>query len=127
MAKYLWINAIILALSMGIFYLTVSRLDPLGEERLIAYVVFFLSIFGIVSSLITFVCFFMAEIFTGIRLGFLDFLVAVRRGFFSGLYVILLFLMGLFQVLSFIEGILLAGFFFVLEWILSTEDEEKIS
>jgi len=109
---------IILALSVAILYTTIFNLDPLGEQKAIAFSAFFLSVFGVIASFFTFTFFFAAEIFAGRKLGARSFAVAVRRGIFMGLLVCALAGLQLLRLLSNYEIGLLVSFFVVSELII---------
>ncbi len=109
---------IILALSGVILYTTVLNLDPLGEQKTIALIALFLSIFGGVSSFFTFTFFFAAEIFANRKLDTRHFIVAVRRGVFVGILACSLGGLQLMRLLGNYEITLLVCFFIVSELII---------
>lgn len=120
MWKNLFLTLVVLILCGFIFYVTIFQLDPMGEQKYVAFLSLGTSgLFGI-WSFFTLIFFFGAEIITGYKLGNRSFLIAVRRGFLvSGLGFSLVLLQFL-NLLDWPEAILLALFFGLLEWIFLT-------
>ena len=114
------LTVIVFCLSLGILYLTIFSLDPLGEQKNIAYVAFFFSTFSAVWSFFTMFFFFAAEIYTGHKLGTRHFLIASRRALWTALFAITIAGLQIFRLLGPEEFILLLVFFILLEWIFLT-------
>jgi hypothetical protein len=122
MIRNLFLTGVLFILSGIIFYTTVLQLDPLGEQKTIALLAFYLSIFCGVSSFFTFLFFFGAELLSGRKLKTQHFLIALRRGILVGMFVIVLFLLQMFRLLGLFEITLLAIFLSLVEFIvLSTK------
>ena len=109
---------VIFVFSIAIFYMTIFNLDPMGEQRTIAFFAFFLSTFCGVASFFTFLFFFGAEIFLGKKLGSKNFLIAIRRGILVGIFVTAILGLQILRLLGIFETILLASFLAILEWII---------
>ncbi|MDH3324576.1 MAG: hypothetical protein OEL89_02980 [Candidatus Peregrinibacteria bacterium] len=90
----------------------------MNEQKMIAFFAFFLSAFSGVASFFTFLFFFGAEIFSGKRLGSRNFLVAIRRGIFVGIFITAILALQIFRLLGILEVVLFAAFLAVLEWII---------
>ncbi len=120
MWKNLLLTFIVLVLCGFILYVTLFQLDPMGEQKYVAFLSLgAATLFGL-WSFFTLIFFFGAELITGYKLGNRSFLIAVRRGFLvSGLggSLILLQFLGL---LGATEALLLALFFGLMEWIFLT-------
>ncbi len=110
---------------MGVFIFTITRLDPLGTQALIALSLFLISLLGILWTGFSYVFFFGAELTKGKNLTEKTFQHALRRGGIVAIFIIAMVVLRLFNLLGWTEGILLAIFFFLLELIFST-DSEKI-
>ena len=117
MLRNFFLTGLIFALSGGVFWMTLGNLDPIGEQRFIAYFSFFLSLFFGVGAFFTFVFFFWREIAIGQKLGMRQFLVAVRRGILVAVFVSGMAVLQLFRLLGVLEVVLLATFLVVLELI----------
>ncbi len=120
MWKNLLLTFITLVLCVFIFYVTLFQLDPMGEQKYVAFLSFGAStLFGL-WSLFTLIFFFGAELMSGYKLGNRSFIIATRRGFLiSGLAGTLITLQFL-NLLAWPEAILLALFFGLMEWIFLT-------
>ncbi|NCP67144.1 hypothetical protein GW756_03245 [bacterium] len=120
MWKNLVLTLIVLVLCGFILYVTVFQLDPMGEQKYVAFLSLGASgLFGL-WSFFTLIFFFGAELISGYKLGNRSFVIAVRRGFLiSGLGMSLITLQFL-NLLGWPEAILLALFFGLMEWIFLT-------
>ena len=113
-------------------YVTIFNLDPLGEQKIIAFLAFFMAAFLGISSFFTFVFFFASELISGKKLGVRYFLVAVRRGIMVAAFFVGVLLLQALGLLGLLEAILWAAFLAIVEWIFSgsavrTEVENKKS
>jgi len=97
--------------------MTLQNIDPLGDQKTIALLIFYFSIFCGVTSFFTFLFFFGSEIFSDRRLKSQDFLVAVRRGFWVGIFVVVVLILQMFRLLGLFEVTLLAIFLSLVEFI----------
>lgn len=113
-------TAIILGLSLAILYVTLFQLDPLGPQKYIALMAFYLSIFLGVWSFCVFPFFFASEIYQGHKLGTRHFLIAVRQGLWVSLAALFCLVLQSYRLLGLIEGGLIVIFFGLLEWIFLT-------
>jgi len=113
--KHFILTGIILVLSSIIFYITITKLDPFGEQKIVAYISFFVSFFCGLVSFFTFFCFFAHEIFVQRTLPFRYFLIALRRGFFFGVFAIFILLLQFFRLTGGIEIVLMLIFLLTLE------------
>ena len=111
----------VLALSIGVFWGTIFRLDPLGDQKIIAFFAFFLSLFGAISSFLALVFFFASEILARRRLGEKAFLVALRRGVLVAVFVNVLLGLHFLRMLGVFELILLAIFLSLFEYIFCSD------
>ncbi len=118
MLRNLLLTGVLFLISGLLFATTIGNLDPLGEQKLIALVVFYLSMFCGVTSFFTFLFFFGSELLSGRKLRTQHFLVAVRRGIFVGVFVITLLVLQMFRLLGLFEVTLLAIFLSLLEFII---------
>ncbi len=125
MFRYFFWTTLTFILSMGVFIFTITRLDPLGTQALIALSLFLISLLGILWTGFSYVFFFGAELTKGKNLTEKTFQHALRRGGIVAIFIIAMVVLRLFNLLGWTEGILLAIFFFLLELIFST-DSEKI-
>ncbi len=121
MFRNFFFTTLVLLLSIGILWITVTDLDPFGVQSRIARTTFFLALFTGVGSLCTFVFFFGAEVFRGKRLGSRKFLVAMRRGILLSVYFTTYMLLEWLNFWGILEATLLAVFLVLLEWIASTK------
>ena len=119
MWKYFSLTALVFVLSSVLLYISTTRLDPLGEQKVLAFFCFFFSLFLSTSSFFALLFFSLSELFSKKRqLGILDFLVSLRRGGLIGMVVVcssilqILHLAGIFEItLLILFGILVeAGF-----------------
>jgi len=117
MLRNFLLTGLVLALSGGVFWMTLGNIDPMGEQRLIAYFSFFLSLFCGVGAFFTFVFFFGKELVVGQKLGMRQFLIAMRRGILVAVFVSGVAALQLFRLLGVLEVVLLATFLIVLELI----------
>jgi hypothetical protein len=120
MRRNFLLTTIIFVLSLVIFWITITQLDPLGEQRYIAIFSFFLSVFFMFTTFFTFFFFFAAELFSHRRLGTASFLIAIRRGFFTGFFVVFITTLKLYQLLDVVQIILCAMFLIFIELIFLT-------
>ncbi len=106
------LTIIVLILSLAIFWTTINQLDPLGEQRAVAMLAFFLSIFCGFASFFTFFTFFASELFSHRKLGTASYLVAIRRGILIGVFVIFIAALKIYQLLDVFQ-IVLCGLFLI--------------
>lgn len=118
MWKNFLLTGLILCLSAGIFYVSVFNLDPLGEQKSIAFGSFFVSFFCGAASFFTFVFFFATELFLGKKVGTSKFLLSLRRGILVSVFFTLLLVLQFFRLSGLLEMVLLAIFLALVEWIL---------
>lgn len=88
MIRNLILSFFVLLLSGSVLWLTLQRLDPLGENQILAYVALFVSLTLFVTFLSTLCFFFARELMRHHKLGTRQFLIALRRGFFVALFVV---------------------------------------
>ena len=117
MLRNFLLTGAVFVLSVLIFATTVQNLDPLGAQKSVALLSFFLSLFFGVGALGTFVFFFASEVFSGRKLGSRAFLTALRRGILLSVFVTSLMVLQLFRFLSVVEVLLLAAFLIFVELI----------
>lgn len=117
MLRNFLLATIILLLGGGILYITITKLDPFGEQALVAYSAFFIALFATVMALFTFVFFFLAELQSGHKQSTPTFHLALRRGTLVGICVVSLAILQLFRFLGLLEAILLCTFLALVEWI----------
>jgi len=117
MIRHFLLTLVVLALSVGIFTLTLLRLSPVGGQAPLAFFSFFLSLFFGVTAFFTLVSFFAAEMVVHHRLGTRAYLIALRRGSLVGIYVCGLGVLQLFHMLSLFEAVVLAIFLALVEMI----------
>lgn len=120
MWRNLLLTTIIFALCVGIGYVTVFQLDPMGEQKYVAFLAMGASLLFGVWSFATLIFFFGAELFSGYKLGNRSFLMAVRRGFLLSGFTLSLVVLQFMGLLSLAEAVLLATFFALIEWIFLT-------
>ncbi len=120
MWRNLLLTSIVFCLSLGILYSTLLQLDPLGEQKAVAYLALFFGGFSAIWSFFTIFFFFGAELFSGYKLGNKVFLTASRRAFWIGLLAMALSALQILRLLGIEEVILLLVFFGLLEWIFMT-------
>jgi len=118
MLKNFLLTGVLFAISVVLFTTTVGNLDPLGEQKLIALSVFYLSTLCGVTSFFTFLFFFGSELLSGRKLRTQHFLIAVRRGILVGVFVVTLLVLQMFRLLGLFEVTLLAIFLSLLEFII---------
>lgn len=111
---------ITLALSVGILWVALTSLDPLGAQSSIAYISFFLGVFGFCLSFGTLAFFFGTEIVLWRRLGHRAYATALRRGLLLSLFCTSLLILQMLRLLSLFEAITIACFLGVVEWIALT-------
>ncbi|MCF7918012.1 hypothetical protein K9L27_03380 [Candidatus Gracilibacteria bacterium] len=114
------LTGIVLILSGAILYTTLLNLDPLGQQKTIALFSFFISVFFGVGAFCTFLFFFGAELFRGRRLASKAFLVAIRRGILTSIFVIAIFVLQYFRFVGILELLLLAIFLVLVELIFTS-------
>jgi len=120
MWKNLLLTFITLVLCVFIFYVTLFQLDPMGEQKYVAYLSFGTSLFFGIWAFFTLIFFFGAELITGYKLGNRSFIIATRRGFLVSGLVGSLTTLQFLNLLSVPEAVLLALFFGLMEWIFLT-------
>jgi hypothetical protein len=120
MWKNLLLTFITLVLCVFIFYVTLFQLDPMGEQKYVAYLSFGTSLFFGIWAFFTLIFFFGAELITGYKLGNRSFIIATRRGFLVSGLVGALTTLQFLNLLSVPEAVLLALFFGLMEWIFLT-------
>jgi hypothetical protein len=125
MFRYFFWTTLCLLLSGGVFVFTITQLDPLGPQGILALTLFFASLLGSIWSIFTYIFFFGAELMAGKNLSQINFKHSLRRGFLFGLLLIILVVLRLFNLLGWTEGILLTIFFCLVELIFSM-DSAKI-
>lgn len=111
------LTGVLFILSGSILYVTVLNLDPLGEQRIVAFLSFFLAIFFGVMSFFTFIFFFALELFHGKKLGSRDFSRSMRRGMLVAFFVCGILLLQLFRFVGALEVSILACFLASVEWV----------
>lgn len=120
MWRNLLLTFIIFVLCAFILYVTIFQLDPLGEQKYVAFLAFGAAVLFGLWSFTTLVFFFAAELFSGHKLGNRSFLIAVRRGFLLSTLSLSFITLQFFQMLGIAEALLLAIFFVLMEWIFLT-------
>ena len=123
MFRYFFWTTLFLILSAGVFIFTITQIDPLGPQKILAMSLFFISLFGTVWTTLSYMFFFGAELNIGKNLSNENFKYALRRGFLVACFVIAIVTLRLFNMLGWIEGILLALFLFLVELIFSMDSE----
>lgn len=119
MFKYFFWTTLVLLLCGGIFGFTLINLGPQGNMATLAISVFYVSLFGFIWSLMTYLFFFGTELSMGRNLKDYNFRVAIRRGLWVALFVIGALAMKMFNVLGWAEVLLFALFLTILELIFS--------
>ncbi len=117
MFRNFFLTGLVFILSGSIFYTTIQHLDPLGEQKWIALVVFCVSAFFGIASFGTFVFFFADEVLSHRNLGAEAFLIAFRRGSLVGLFLVVLLILQLMHLLSVFEILVLGIFLALVEFI----------
>ncbi|MCK5461233.1 hypothetical protein KAI58_04575 [Candidatus Gracilibacteria bacterium] len=117
------LTGLVLGLSGAIFYTSIFHLDPLGEQKDIAFLAFFVSLFCGLVSFFTFLFFFALELFFGKKLGTKYFLIAFRRSILVALFFCILLVLQLFRLLGMLEVVLLAIFLALVEWAIAMTNE----
>ncbi len=117
MFRNFFLTGVLFVLSGIICYMTIQNIDPLGEQKAIALLIFHFSVFCGVTSFFTFLFFFASELFSERRLKSQDFLVAVRRGLWVGIFVTVILVLQMFRLLGLFEVTLLAIFLSLVEFI----------
>lgn len=125
MFRYFFWTTLFLILSAGVFLFTVTQLDPLGSQNVLAIVLFFVSLIGSICTVLTYIFFFAAELGTGMNLSERYFRRALRRGFFIAFFIAILGGLRLFNLLGWTEALLLGIFIGLVELIFSM-DSAKI-
>lgn len=125
MFRYFFWTTLILILSGGILVFTLTQLDPLGVQALLAMILFFFSLFGVISTILTYVCFFGVELVVGKNLSEINFQQSLRRGGLGALFFTLIVGLRLFNLLGWTEGVLL-GIFLILVELIFSMDSVKI-
>lgn len=120
MWKYLTLNGMILLLSASILWVTLFNIDPLGSQKIIALILFYLSVFLGLTALFTFIFFFLKELWKRKKLGIKSFRLSLRRGALIGIFFTSLLLLQMFRILTLYETILLAIFLSLVEYMIIT-------
>lgn len=107
-------------LSLGILWVTVTDLDPMGEQRSIAFIAFFISLFSGITSFFTFVFFFGNELLRGKSLGSRYFTKSLRRGMLVSIYFTTYMLLEWLNYWGMVEAILLGVFLILVEIIFAS-------
>jgi hypothetical protein len=123
MFRYFFWITLFLILSAGVFIFTITQIDPIGPQKTLAISLFFISLFGTVWTVMSYLFFFGAELNVGKNLSNENFQHALRQGFLVAFFVTALVTLRLFNLLGWIEGILLAIFLFLVELIFSMDSE----
>ncbi len=118
MLRSLLLTGTIFILSLGILLTILFQIDPLGEGKTLIYSALFLALFSGISSFITLLIFFGSEILSKHKLGSRHFLVALRRGILVGVFVTIAALLQLFRLWGIFEGLLLATFLVLIEYVI---------
>ena len=126
MFRYFFWTTLVFILSIGVFVFTLTQLDPLGAQALIALLLFFMSLMGMSWTVLTYVFFFGSELIIGKNLTERTFKYALRRGLLVTIFIVAIAALRLFNLLGWIEGILLAVFLLLLELIFSTDSEKLL-
>lgn len=87
MIRNLVLSFLVLILSGSVLWLTLQRLDPLGENKILAYVALFVSLILFVTFFSALCFFFARELMRHHKLGTRQFLVSLRRGMFVSFFV----------------------------------------
>jgi hypothetical protein len=117
MLKNFFLALLIFILSGAILYVTILNLDPLGQQRIIAFSALFASGFFLITSFFSLLFFFASEIWAGKKLGSSAFLVALRRGTLVGFFLLGCSLLQLFRLIAPLEVGLWALFLILIEWV----------
>lgn len=120
MWKNLLLTFIVLVLCGFILYVSLFQLDPMGEQKYVAFLALGASVLFGLWSFFTLIFFFGTEIITGYKLGTRSFLIAVRRGFLVAGLSSCLVLLQFLNLLDWPEALLLTLFFGLMEWIFLT-------
>ncbi len=126
MFRYFFWATLFLVLSVGVFGFTLTQLDPLGPQQILALSLFFISLIGTVWMTVSYIFFFGAELRVGKNLSEVNFRKSLRRGFWAALFVAIILALRLFNLLGWTEGILLGIFLILVELIFSL-DSAKLS
>jgi len=118
MKKHFILTSLILILSFILFYITIFSLDPLGEQKNIAFFTFFSSLFLGLSSLFTLTFFFAAETILKTKLGHKAFMISLRRGILTGIFGISFFILQFLRIFDTFEIILIGAFLILIEVII---------
>jgi len=102
----------------GLFFL-VKNIAPLGTDILRNLTLFFALAWSSIGSIFTFVFFFMAELFAKKKLYPYHFKIALRRGFFFGLFMVILLILQFFNLLNILEVVLIAILLSMMEYMLT--------
>lgn len=114
------LTGLVLGVSIAILYTSIFHLNPLGEQRDIAFLSFFVSLFCGLVSFFTFLFFFASELFFGKKLGTKYFIIAFRRSILLALFFCILLVLQLFRLLGLLEIVLLSIFLALVEWGVTT-------
>ena len=121
MFKYFFWTTLVFILSLGVLVFTLTQLDPLGAQAMLALSLFLGSLFGTVMTVLTYLFFFGAELCVGRNLSIKNFKQSIRRGVLVALFVILIIGLRLFNLLGWTEFSLLAIFLLLIELIFSSK------
>jgi hypothetical protein len=117
MFKYFFWTTLLLILCLGVLIFTLTQLDPLGSQAILALILFFSSLFGATMSVLTYLFFFGAELCVGKNLSIKNFKYSLRRGFLGALFISSTIALRLFNLLGWIELLLSAIFLLLIELI----------
>ena len=125
MVRYFFWTTLGLLLSGGVFVFIITQLDPLGPQGTLALILFFVSLWGSIWGVFTYIFFFGAELMAGKNLSQKNFKHSLRRGFLIAFLIVIVAVLRLFNLLGWTEGILLGLFLLLVELIFSL-DSAKI-
>ena len=107
-------------LSFGVFYFTVTLLDPFLDDFFWGVLLFFLSLFCLGISFFTLFFFFLSELWEGRTLGGRYFFRALRRGGILSGFVLAVCLLRFFSLLALWDILILFLFFILVELVFVT-------
>ena len=123
MFRYFFWTTFIFLLSVGVLVFTLMQLDPMGPQALVALLLFFTSLLGTVFSVSTYLFFFGAELYVGRNLPIKNFQHSLRRGVLLSIFITAIVVLRLFNLLGWMEGVLLTFLMLLIELIFSTDAE----
>jgi hypothetical protein len=121
MFRYFFWTTLFLILSVGVFGFTLTQLDPIGSQQILALSLFLISFVGTVWTILTYICFFGVELITGKKSSEKNFQQSLRRGGLVALFCTVLLVLRLFNLLGWTEGILFGIFLLLVELIFSMD------